>query len=63
VCDRGACVCPYIVNSGACMCYCELNKHAYVRAYGKNSRALEAKLRGVKTYFFGEFGVFMDCDV
>jgi hypothetical protein len=34
-----------------------------VRACGENSRALEAKLRGVKTDLFETFGVFMDCDV
>jgi hypothetical protein len=55
LCDMGTCVCPYITKSCACMHYYGLNKCAYVRACGENNRALEAKLRGVKTYLFWRF--------
>jgi hypothetical protein len=39
-----------------------MSKHAYVRACQENNRSIEEKLKGEKTYHFGEFGVFMGCD-
>jgi hypothetical protein len=39
-----------------------MNRRAYVRACGEKIRALEAKLKGEKTYLFGDFGVFVGCD-
>jgi hypothetical protein len=58
VCDKGAFVCPFIIDSCTCMRYYGMNKSAYVCTCGQNSRALEAKLRGVKTYLFWRFWCF-----
>jgi hypothetical protein len=38
-----------------------MNRRICARLWGKNPR-LEAKLKGAKTYLFGDFGVFMGCD-
>jgi hypothetical protein len=53
----------YGMNMHAYMHSCGINRCACVHAWGDNSRALEAKLWVRKTYhFWGDFGVFMNCD-
>jgi hypothetical protein len=55
----GTHVCTCGVNRHAYVHACGVNRHAYVRACGFNSRALGARLTGVKLIFFGDVNVFM----